>query len=58
MTGHAQRAGEFLCLPDSPCKEIHLNHVYFTNNQYGFNCENAYGTAVDVDPPSHLSDAK
>eukprot|EP01084_Bolivina_argentea_P174284 301916_1 len=51
-------AGEFLCLPESPCYNITLDDDDITGYKNGFKCEYAYGTASDTEPKSCLNTSK
>ena len=42
-------AGEFLCLPESPCYNMTLGNVAVSGAQ-GYQCEYAYGTMDNVEP--------
>ena len=42
-------AGEFLCLPESPCYNMTLVDVA-VNGAQEYQCEDAYGTMSSVDP--------
>jgi len=48
-------AGEFNCVPESPCHHITLkNVVHLSNTPKPWNCSNAFGTASNVTPASCL----
>jgi polygalacturonase len=48
-------AGEFNCVPDSPCHHIALkNVVHLQNTPKVWTCSNAYGTASNVTPSNCL----
>ena len=44
-------AGEFLCLPESPCYNIVLDNVDFTGYKTSYQCENAHGKIEGDDSP-------
>mmetsp|Transcript_46150 Transcript_46150/g.41289 ORF Transcript_46150/g.41289 Transcript_46150/m.41289 type:complete len:125 (+) Transcript_46150:1-375(+) len=59
LTGSVtDEAGEFLCLPESPCYNITLDGDDITGYKKGFECEYAYGTAKDTEPKSCLNTSK
>ncbi len=53
MSGSASTAGQFDCLPESPCHGIVLENINIDSSN-GFSCENAYGTSTNVSPTSCL----
>ena len=48
------QAGQFMCLPESPCVNITLEDVVITGFDMGYECENAYGHATNSEPESCL----
>lgn len=51
ITGTAGNAGAFLCLPESPCRDILLEDVRIDSFLGGFECFRAAGSVVgDVSP--------
>ena len=47
----SKQAGQFLCLPESPCHYIELDNVNFTGYSSGFECEYAHGDAQGICHP-------
>ena len=48
------KAGEFDCLPESPCHDFILMNIDIKNYKESFECEYAYGNATNVEPKSCL----
>jgi len=48
-SGTVKAAGDFECLPESPCTEIVLENVNLKSSN-GFTCENVNGTTTNVSP--------
>jgi len=52
-------AGEFLCLPESPCTTIHLEDIFLQAPPYSdiapFKCLHASGRSIQVRPQPCLS---
>lgn len=47
---HTQTAGEFQCLPNSPCHGLVVSNVTIVNPQNGYTCQNAFGTVTASSP--------
>jgi len=51
---NSKDAGEFNCVPESPCRNIQLTDVVHKTTATAWMCANAYGTASNVSPTSCL----
>jgi len=52
---NSTNAGEYNCVPDSPCRSIKLiNFNHLSGTPKAWTCSNAYGTATNVTPSSCL----
>jgi len=50
IRGNATNAGEFLCLPESPCEGFSLQNIDISYTRAGFNCSSIFGTVINVKP--------
>jgi len=50
VSGFGLRAGNLLCIPEAPCKNVNMENVVLDTIE-GFICENVHGNHTNVRPP-------